>query len=89
MVEQPERDKLFDHEYDGIREYDNPLPRWWLWLFIISIVICYPYILYYHFGPGKSVHEALEAEIAAYAGQLMATYGELQPTTPTITRNTQ
>jgi hypothetical protein len=25
------------HEYDGIREYNNPLPRWWLMLFWITI----------------------------------------------------
>ena len=27
------------HSYDGIREYDNPLPGWWKWLFIITVVI--------------------------------------------------
>lgn len=26
------------HEWDGIRELDNPLPRWWLWVFYASIV---------------------------------------------------
>ncbi len=37
----PERDRygsLLDHEYDGIREYDNPTPGWWHFLFIGSIV---------------------------------------------------
>lgn len=26
------------HEWDGIREYNNPLPRWWVWLFYATIV---------------------------------------------------
>ena len=26
------------HEWDGIKELDNPLPRWWLWLFYACIV---------------------------------------------------
>ena len=31
------------HEWDGIQELNTPLPRWWLWLFYITIVwaICY------------------------------------------------
>ena len=27
------------HEWDGIRELDNPLPRWWLWIFYGSIAV--------------------------------------------------
>ena len=53
-----DRDKLFDHEYDGIREYDNPMPKWWLYIYLITFIICFPYILYYHFGDGPSVHDA-------------------------------
>jgi hypothetical protein len=30
--------QLLDHVYDGIREYDNPLPGWWSWFFIATIV---------------------------------------------------
>ena len=24
------------HEWDGIREYDKPMPRWWLWTFSLN-----------------------------------------------------
>jgi cytochrome c oxidase cbb3-type subunit 3 len=82
--QEAERDKLFDHEYDGIREYDNPMPKWWIALFVLSVVICPPYVLHYHFGKGPSIHDSLESERAAYAEQLMATYGDLQPDEPTL-----
>ena len=43
-----DKDKMTDHEYDGIRELDNDLPRWWLYMFYISIVIAVVYMFYYH-----------------------------------------
>ncbi len=44
------------HVYDGIEEYDNPLPGWWLYMFIISMVfgICY-LVLYPGLGNFKGV----------------------------------
>ncbi len=41
-------DKLLDHEYDGIRELDNSLPPWWLWLFYITIIWGVFYLIYFH-----------------------------------------
>ena len=26
------------HSWDGIEEYNNPLPRWWLWVWFVSII---------------------------------------------------
>jgi len=34
---QPTHDELLDHNYDGIQEYDNPMPKWWLWIFYATI----------------------------------------------------
>tara|TARA_R110000868_G_scaffold218576_2_gene469357 strand:- start:280533 stop:281420 length:888 start_codon:yes stop_codon:yes gene_type:complete len=35
------------HEWDGIKEYNNPLPRWWLWTFFACIVYSIGYVIYY------------------------------------------
>jgi cytochrome c oxidase cbb3-type subunit 3 len=37
--------QLTGHEYDGIREYDNPLPGWWSWIFILTIVFAIFYFV--------------------------------------------
>ena len=39
---------LMDHEADGIRELDNKLPRWWVWLFYLTIIFGVIYMGYYH-----------------------------------------
>ena len=26
------------HEWDGIRELNNPMPRWWVWTFYVTIL---------------------------------------------------
>jgi len=39
---------LTDHEYDGIRELDNKLPPWWVWMFYLSIFFGFIYIIHYH-----------------------------------------
>ena len=39
---------LLDHDADGIRELDNNLPRWWVWLFNLTIAFAVVYLVYYH-----------------------------------------
>lgn len=66
----PEQDQLLDHEYDGIREYDNPLPRWWVWMFAGSFWFSVAYFFHYHVsGRGVSVAAAYEADLAEARAQ--------------------
>ncbi|MBL4769817.1 MAG: c-type cytochrome [Planctomycetes bacterium] len=58
-------DPLLEHTYDGIQEYDNPLPGWWVMIFWASIFFCVPYTIYVHFMDGNTVLDAYEADMAA------------------------
>ncbi len=42
------------HEWDGIRELNNPLPRWWVWIFYISIAWSIVYWIFMPAWPGIS-----------------------------------
>jgi cytochrome c oxidase cbb3-type subunit 3 len=67
-----DRDELLDHEADGIREFDNDLPRWWLYGFYLTIVFSAIYLVNYHvlstpiFGAATVVAE-YEADVKAAA----------------------
>jgi len=59
---------LMDHEADGIRELDNNLPRWWVWMFYLTIIYGVFYMGYYH------VFRLGDLQIAEY--QMEANAGE-------------
>lgn len=60
-------DQSFEHDYDGIKEYDNPLPRWWVWLFVGTVLWGIAYVPYYHLGlGGKLPGEVYEEDMAAW-----------------------
>ncbi len=66
MADQTERpEQPLGHEYDGIKEYDNPLPRWWVNMFWATFVLALGYVAYYASGRGPSVAEDYVAEVAA------------------------
>jgi cytochrome c oxidase cbb3-type subunit 3 len=66
---EPERDRLLSHDADGIEEYDNPLPGWWVWIFWLSIVFSVGYWGWYELGPGPSAIALYEAGERAAAEQ--------------------
>lgn len=78
-------EQLLDHEYDGIREYDNPTPGWWHLIFFATVLFCFPYVVWYHLSPlSSSIHEAYEADVAEYFRKQFAKFGDLEPDSETI-----
>lgn len=78
-MSQDVQDKLLDHEYDGIREYDNPTPGWWVMLFALTIIFSAFYVAYYYAPVAdRSIYDAYTAaktdqaarEEAAIPGEL-------------------
>lgn len=46
-VSDTSKDATLGHTYDGIAELDLPLPRWWLWMFIGTIIFAVGYLIAY------------------------------------------
>jgi cytochrome c oxidase cbb3-type subunit 3 len=54
-----------DHEYDGIKEYDNPLPRWWVNVFWATFVFSIGYVFHFHVSQhGENVEERYARELS-------------------------
>jgi cytochrome c oxidase cbb3-type subunit 3 len=61
---------LMEHEYDGIREYDNPLPGWWRAVFWATIVFAAGYWVWFHVtGWGVMPDAKYDVALAEYADQ--------------------
>jgi len=67
LAEPAEEPRLMTHAYDGIREYDNPLPGWWRMIFVGTIVFSGFYWLYFHVvGWGASPDDHYRQTVVAY-----------------------
>ncbi len=60
-----EADILLNHNYDGIQEFDNPLPNWWLMTFFGTIIFGVIYWVHYEVGGGPTLKQELAAEMDA------------------------
>jgi cytochrome c oxidase cbb3-type subunit 3 len=68
VVEEAAEDApVLEHAYDGIREYDNPLPGWWRTMFWGAIVFAAGYFIWFHVADrGESPDARYRAELAVY-----------------------
>lgn len=86
MSETP-RDHLLNHEYDGIREYDNPCPSWWTWIFVATFVFSIFYFVFFQFSPVSWTNDDLyQSSVVANLRLQFAEIGDLQPDEQTILR---
>jgi cytochrome c oxidase cbb3-type subunit 3 len=69
MANNQKKDELIQgHDSDGIQEFDNSLPRWWLYGFYITIIFSVIYMARYHFGSdGQVMKNEYDQEIAEAA----------------------
>jgi cytochrome c oxidase cbb3-type subunit 3 len=82
-----QRDRLSDHEYDGIQEYDNPTPGWWVVVFILTVIFAGLYFVYYHSAvPDRSVYDRYGDAVAADLKNKLTALGvtELTVTEPNM-----
>lgn len=76
MSQKLEDDRLLEHNYDGIQEYDNPMPQWWLYGMYATIIWGALYLLNIipGVGAGKGWNGNYDQEMAAAKQK----YGDLQ-----------
>ena len=61
-----DKEKLMeDHEYDGIKELNNPLPGWWLMTFYITVIFAVIYFAYYQLFGGPTLDQELKTQMSS------------------------
>lgn len=67
------------HRYDGIKEYDNPMPGWWVWLFWATGVFAVVYVVGITFGGFIDTYEEDLAQSQAELAEIRQAYLEANP----------
>lgn len=81
------KDPLLNHEYDGIREFDNPTPAWWHLIFLGTVVFSFFYFIFYTFSPlAPSIQEKWASRQTAEQEREFAAIGKLEADEATLIR---
>lgn len=67
MTEPKDRDVIRPFEVDGIKEYDNPMPSWWVILFYACILFSVVYLIFIHGFGLYRLEDALVEDRKKYA----------------------
>jgi len=59
-----EQEIILDHNYDGIKELDNSLPPWWVYMFYITIVFAVVYLIRFEIMGGDTPEVEYEKAVA-------------------------
>ncbi|PKV48301.1 cytochrome c oxidase cbb3-type subunit 3 [Aquimarina sp. MAR_2010_214] len=59
-----EEEIILDHNYDGIKELDNNLPPWWVYMFYATIIFGIAYLVRFHVYNDYTQTEEYETEVA-------------------------
>ncbi|MBP7647070.1 MAG: cytochrome-c oxidase, cbb3-type subunit III [Comamonas sp.] len=72
-------DNTTGHVWDeDLRELNNPMPRWWIWMFVITIVFSLLYLLAYP-GLGAYAGKMQWSQVGAYEAEVEKAKAELEP----------
>ena len=89
MSNDPKEPLLLDHNYDGIQELDNNLPRWWVWLFYITIIYAAVYLVYFHVTHTGNLSAAEYDQEMKVGNEIKAAaMGKFESSIPTLTPST-
>lgn len=61
---------ILDHNYDGIKELDNTLPPWWVYMFYLTILFAAVYLVRYEVLDGDDQETEYRKEVAAAESKL-------------------
>jgi len=72
-------DNTTGHVWDeDLRELNNPMPRWWIWLFVITVVFGLLYLLAYP-GLGAYAGKLQWSQVGAYQAEVEKANADLEP----------